>query len=90
MVNQGGEIRMQRTTKQHKKSPNFILGDDLDFYEEYVINLTDEGQQEFFGDNPDFMSEYPIDRERIYLLRDNLFRRILRQIKRYETEKRVI
>lgn len=34
---------------------NFIMGDDLDFYEEYTIYLTDEEQERFFQDNPDFM-----------------------------------
>ena len=52
----------------------FISGDDLDFYEEYTINLSDEEQQEFFADNPDFMSQYPISRDKIYLLRDVVFR----------------
>ncbi len=66
----------------------FILGDDLDFYEEYTINLSDEEQQEFFADNPDFMSQYPISRDKIYLLRDVVFREILRKIKEYEGGKR--
>lgn len=66
----------------------FILGDDLDFYEEYTINLSDEEQQEFFADNPDFMSQYPIGRDKIYLLRDVVFREILRKIKEYEGGKR--
>ncbi len=33
------------------------MGDDLDFYEEYTIHLSDEEQEEFFRDNPDFRSE---------------------------------
>ena len=66
----------------------FISGDDLDFYEEYTINLSDEEQQEFFADNPDFMSQYPISRDKIYLLRDVVFRGILRKIKEYEGGKR--
>ena len=66
----------------------FILGDDLDFYEEYTINLSDEEQQEFFADNPDFMSQYSISRDKIYLLRDVVFREILRKIKEYEGGKR--
>lgn len=66
----------------------FISGDDLDFYEEYTINLSDEEQQEFFDNNPDFMSQYPISRDKIYLLRDVVFRGILRKIKEYEGGKR--
>ena len=66
----------------------FVFGDDLDFYEEYTINLSDKEQQEFFADNPDFMSQYPISRDKIYLLRDVVFRGILRKIKEYEGGKR--
>lgn len=63
---------------------NFIMGDDMDFYEEYVINLSDEEQQIFFRENPDFMSDYAMNEKRIVLLRDKLYRGILRKIKRYE------
>ena len=66
----------------------FVKGDDLDFYEEYTINLSDKEQQEFFADNPDFMSQYPISRDKIYLLRDVVFRGILRKIKENEGGKR--
>ena len=48
------------------------------------ISLTDEEQQEFFTDNPDFMQEFPICRDKIYLLRDPVFRGILRRIREYE------
>ena len=27
---------------------NFIIGDDMDFYEEYIVHLSDDEQQEFF------------------------------------------
>lgn len=71
---------------QHEKFYAFILGDDMDFYEEYVINLSDKEQQIFFRENPDFMSDYAINKNRIVLLRDKLYRGILRKIKRYEEE----
>ena len=56
----------------------------MDFYEEYTINLTDEQQKEFFTENPDFMSEYPISRDKIYLLKDPIYRGMMRKIKKYE------
>ncbi|MDD3361546.1 MAG: hypothetical protein PHW34_07735 [Hespellia sp.] len=79
---------MDMTAEQCKRFLNFIMGDDLDFYEEHLIDLTDEEQNTFFLDNPDFMSEFPVSRDRIYLLRDKSFRGILRKIKRYEGGKR--
>lgn len=72
------------TEEQERRFWEFVLGDDLDFYEEYTIYLTDEQQQIFFVDNPDFMSEFPVSRGKMYLLRDKMFRDILRKIKRYE------
>lgn len=36
---------------------DFIMDDDLDFYEEYTVNLTEEERESFFRDNPDFMLE---------------------------------
>lgn len=75
---------MQIDKNCDRKLSEFINGDDLDFYEEYTINLSDEEQQEFFDNNPDFMSEFPVSRDKIYLLRDPVFRGILRRIKKYE------
>lgn len=65
---------------------NFLMGDDMDFYEEYVINLSNEEQQIFFRENPEFMSDYAINKKRIVLLRDKLYRGVLRKIKLYEEE----
>lgn len=75
---------MRIRKSQNYNFMKFIFGDDLDFYEEYTINLSAEEQQEFFTDNPDFMQEFPISRDKIYLLRDPVFRGILRRIKEYE------
>lgn len=65
---------------------NFFSGDDMDFYEEFVANLSDEGQLEFLEENPKFMSSYGIDKDNILMLRDKSYRGILRKIKRYEEE----
>ena len=78
---------MEWTKEQYKRFEKFILGDDMDFYEEYTINLSDEEQEEFFAENPDFLSEYPISRDKIYLLKDPIYRGLLRKIKRYEESK---
>ena len=75
------------TEEQEKRFWKFIMGDDLDFYEEYTIHLTDEEQEKFFEENPDFLCDYPISRDKIYLLRDPVFRGILRRIKKYDMTK---
>lgn len=66
--------------EQEKRFWKFVMGDDLDFYEEYTIHLTDEEQEEFFEENPDFMSEFPVNRDKMYLLRDPIYRNLLRKI----------
>lgn len=76
------------TEEQEEKFLKFIFEDDLDFYEEFTIHLTEEQQEKFSEENPDFMSEFPVSRDRMYLLRDKNFREILRKIKRYEEEGR--
>lgn len=73
--------------EQAKRFWKFIMEDDLDFYEEYVLDLSDEEQERFFNENPDFMSEFPVGRDRMYLLKDKMFRGILRKIKQYEKGK---
>jgi len=69
------------TTKQCTRFFNFVFGDDLDFYEEFTIYLTDEQQERFFAENSEFMSEFPVSCDRMYLLRNKMFRKILRKIK---------
>lgn len=45
------------SARQLQRFFDFIMGDDLDFYEEYTVNLTEEERERFFRDNPDFMLE---------------------------------
>lgn len=71
---------------QHEKFYTFILGDDMDFYEEFVVNLSDEDQLKFLEENPKFMSSYGIDKDNILMLRDKSYGDILRKIRRYEEE----
>ena len=78
---------MKWTKDQYERFEKFILGDDMDFYEEHTINLSDEEQEKFFAENPDFMSEYLISRNKIYLLKDPIYRGLMRKIKRYEEGK---
>ena len=78
---------MEWTKDQYERFEKFIFGDDMDFYEEYTINLSDEEQEKFFAENPDFMSEYPISRSKIYLLKDPIYRGLMRKIKTYEESK---
>lgn len=78
---------MEWTKDQYERFEKFILGDDMDFYEEYMINLSDEEQKKFFAENPNFMSAYPINCNKIKLLRDPIYRGLMRKIKRYEESK---
>ena len=79
---------MKWTKEQQERFEKFILGDDMDFYEEYTIHLMDEEQKNFFEENPEFMSEYSISRDMLHLLRDSIYRGLMRKIKKYETGER--
>lgn len=78
---------------QAKRFLKFIFGDDLDFYGEHLMDLADEQIEKLFEENPDFMSEYPISRDMMYLLKDKMFReyfgrlRIMREECRDEVKK---
>lgn len=48
------------------------MGDDLDFYEGYVIHLSKKEQEKFFKNNPDFISECMENYGNIDLLKDKV------------------
>lgn len=58
----------------------FIMGDDLEFYEEYTINLTKEERGRFFRDNPGFMMGDGIECDKLDLVKDRTIEEILRKI----------
>lgn len=70
-------------TRQFEKFWKLIMEDDLEFYEEFIIHLPDEEQKSFFEEVPDFMSDFPVWCGRIDLLKDRMYRKILRRIKLY-------
>lgn len=72
------------TEEQAKRLLRILFGDDLDYYEECIMHLPDDEQERFFEKNPDFMSEFAVTRDMMFLLKDKMFRGILRKIKNYE------
>lgn len=73
------------TEEEIERFRNFIEGDDLDFYEQNLLNQPEEIQRHFFEQHPDFLSEYrfdPLQENGIRLLQDEIFRGILRGKKR--------
>ena len=73
-------MKKEWTAKWEERLLKFVEGDDLDFYEEYVMHLPEEEQQKFFEENPDFLKEFPISGDRVELLKDEMFREVLRKI----------
>lgn len=43
--------------KQRKRFLEFILESEQDFYDKYLVNLTEEELERFLKENPDFMEE---------------------------------
>ena len=66
---------------------DFIMGDDLDFYEEDTVNLTDEEQEMFFSDERFKMEddgEYDVECDKLDLVKERMFEEILRKISKLE------
>ena len=70
---------------------DFIMDDDLDFYEEYTVNLTEEERERFFRDNLDFMTEVgggcKMECNNMDLMKERIYRGILRKISEYVGER---
>lgn len=58
-----------------------LMEDDLKFYEEFLLDLSDEEINRFFEENPDFMEEYHVNEERRKLLKDKMYRKVLKGIR---------
>lgn len=58
-----------------------LTGNDLDFYETFIMGLSEEEEKQFFEDNPEFLEEYSVDEERRILLKEKMYREILKRIK---------
>lgn len=72
------------TEEELERFWKFAEGDDLDFYEEILMNQPEKQQQNFLEQHPEFLAEYKLnplkDENRIMLLQDKIFRRLMRRI----------
>lgn len=72
------------TEEELKRFWKFAEGDDLDFYEEILMNQPEKQQQNFLELHPEFLAEYKLnplkDENRIMLLQDKIFRGLMRRI----------
>ena len=72
------------TEEELERFWKFAEGDDLDFYEEILMNQPEEQQQNFLEQYPEFLAEYELnplkDENRIMLLQDKIFRGLMRRI----------
>ena len=79
------------TEAQMEQFLKYVDGDDLDFYETVLIDQSEEQQRIFFEQHPEFLSDYQLNPLKsdnaIALLQDEMFRGLMRKIKKLETEK---
>lgn len=72
------------TEEELERFWKFAEGDDLDFYEEILMNQPEKQQQNFLEQHPDFLSKYKLnplkDENRIMLLQDKIFRGLMRRV----------
>ena len=60
----------------------FLFGDDMDFYEEFFVNLSEDEKKRFWEEHPEFMKDYQVNETRKELLQDKIYREILRNIQK--------
>lgn len=70
-----------KTEKGIKRLIELLDGDDLEFYETFLMGLSEEEEKRFFEENPEFLEEYSVDEERRELLKEKMYREILKKIK---------
>ena len=59
-------------------------GDDLDYYEQFVLELPEDEQMIFFKEHPNYLVAYslnPLKNGKAYLLKDEMYRGIMRKVK---------
>lgn len=59
---------------------DLLREDDMDFYEKYLQDFSEEQLKKFYEENPEFMKAYNMYEERLMLLKDPNYRAILRKI----------
>ncbi len=69
----------------------FLIGDDLDFYEMFVMKLSEEEERLFWAEHPGFLKEYgvesPVSERKIRLLKEKRYRAILKKRREKERQK---
>lgn len=54
----------------------------MDFYETFLVNLSEDEMGLFFKKNPNFLEAYHVNADRRVLLKDRLYREILKKLYR--------
>ena len=69
----------------------FLTGDELDFYEMFVMKLSEEEERLLWAEHPDFLKEYgvesPVSERKIRLLKEKRYRAILKKRREKELQK---
>lgn len=85
------EEKRKFNKEQIEQFLEYVDGDDLDFYETVLIDQPEEQQRIFFEQHPEFLSDYQLNPLKsdnaIALLQDEMFRKLMRKIKKLESEK---
>ena len=69
--------------EQKKKFWNFVYMDDIEFFYEFIADLSDDEQIRFFEETPDFLSDYLNNNETTDLEEDAIYQRIMKEILKY-------
>ena len=84
-------VRRGAMKKKELDLMEFLTGDELDFYEMFVMKLSEEEERLFWAEHPDFLKEYgvesPVSERKIRLLKEKRYREILKKRREKELQK---
>lgn len=78
-------VQIKLTEEQLWGFDKILKEDDLVFYERFLVEQPVEHEKKFFREFPDFLKDYPLNPlggGRMDLLKDEIYRGIMRKVKR--------
>lgn len=73
-------MRHNLTLKQKERFLEFVNMDDIQFYDTYISQLSEEAQIRFIQETPDFLSDIVEESDSVDLATDPIYQKLMKQI----------
>lgn len=71
-------------SEQEKRFWEFVNMNDFEFFEEFIADLPDDAQINFFEETPDFLSDYMDNDDKPDLENDDIYQNIMKKVRQLE------